>query len=123
MSRCRKQGLADTKTFSIGTQRAVRGICRVPNYFGIASSSVAGLDIDERGRGWIIEWAAQVETIVESEKPINFAERNIATAERGARPTSTSAFLNDDWVQMCVITTSGRSYVYEVKLSYTTEQL
>jgi SH3 domain len=49
---------------------------RVQNHFGIASSSVAQSDIDDREYERIEEWVAETETVVEEEEPPDTAREN-----------------------------------------------
>ena len=55
----------------------MRGMRRVQNHFGIASSSVAPSDIDERDHKRVQDWMLETETIVEEE------EEELSEIEKG----------------------------------------
>jgi hypothetical protein len=56
------------RTFArLASRKAVRGITRIQNHFGIVSSSVAESDLGDRDYQRISEWNSKNETIVEEE--------------------------------------------------------
>jgi hypothetical protein len=67
--RCCSIGLrAEDNSDRLSTRKVVRGMRRVQNHFGIASSSVAPSEIDEMDHERIQKWMSETGIIVEEEK-------------------------------------------------------
>jgi hypothetical protein len=59
------------------TRKVIRGMKRVQNHLGIASSSVAESDISEREQEWVKEWMLESGTIVEEQESSGTVEMEI----------------------------------------------